>query len=144
MLLRDRIHFCWQNKISQLQRIQQMENVLKPSLNTSDQCHIFNVVENSSRNIFNKQKAIHSHIFSWLHDQQNRVSSAPASESTNFVLSLSKHTHTDSEEAVLAKDLSFLVTYPHSILDMTCAVESVVPKLHRLWVWNSDGRSGPC
>jgi hypothetical protein len=106
-----------------------MEKDLKSSLNTSDQCCIFTAVESSFRNIFNKQKATHIRTFSWLDEQQNRVSSALASEPTKFVLILSKHALTDSEEAVLAKDLSFSVTYPHSILDMTCAVESVVPKL---------------
>jgi hypothetical protein len=33
------------------------------------------------------------------------------------------------EEAVLMKGLNISVTYPHSNMDMTCAVESIVSKL---------------
>jgi hypothetical protein len=53
----------------------------------------------------------------------------PASASKKFILILSKYVLTDTEEAVLMKGFNFLVTNPHSNLDMACAVESVVSKL---------------
>jgi hypothetical protein len=86
-------------------------------------------VESFCRNIFNKQKAIHIRNFSWLHDNQNKVSYASTLDSTKFVLNLSKHGLTDSEEAGLKKGLNFLVMYQHPNLYMACAAESVVPKL---------------
>jgi hypothetical protein len=61
---------------------------------------MFTAVESSFRNIFNKQKAIHIRKFSWLYDQQKKASFAPTPDSKKFVLNLSKHTLTDSEEAV--------------------------------------------
>jgi hypothetical protein len=46
-----------------------------------------------------------------------------------FILNLSRHVLTDYEEAVLLNGLNFMVTNPHSNLDMACAMESVVLKL---------------
>jgi hypothetical protein len=46
-----------------------------------------------------------------------------------FILNLSKHVLTDSEEAVLMRGLNFLTTNPQSNLYMACVVESVVLKL---------------
>jgi hypothetical protein len=57
------------------------------------------------------------------------VLSTSASDSKKFILNLSKHVLTDSEEAVLMKGMTFSVANPHSNLDMACAVESVVSKL---------------
>jgi hypothetical protein len=56
----------------------------------------------------------------------------PVSASNKFVQNLSEHTVTDAEEAVLMKGLNFSMTYPHSNLDMACAVESVVSKLPQI------------
>jgi hypothetical protein len=69
-LLRDKIHFHCHNKVSQLQRIQHLENFLKSSVNNSEQHLIFAVVESSFRNIFNKQKAIHICKISRLHNHR--------------------------------------------------------------------------
>jgi hypothetical protein len=127
------MHFCWHNKASQLQKIQQLENFLNSSVSNSNQQLIFTAVESSFRNIFNKQKAIHIHKLSPLNNHQNKVLSTPASDSKKFIRNLSRHVLTDSEEAVLMKGLNFSVTNPHSNLDMAYAVKSVVSKLHRLW-----------
>jgi hypothetical protein len=86
-------------------------------------------VESSFRDIFNKQKEIHIHNFSSFYDQQKRVSSDTTSDSKKFILNLSKHIFTDSEEAVLVKGLNFLVIYPLSSLDMASVMESVVSQL---------------
>jgi hypothetical protein len=53
----------------------------------------------------------------------NRTS---ASDCKKFIVSLSKHVLTDSEEAVLMKDFNLSVVNPHSNLDVACAVESIV------------------
>jgi hypothetical protein len=55
--------------------------------------------------------------------------STTASYSKKFILIFFKYVLTDSEEAVLMKGLNFSVTYPHSNLDMVCAVEPVFPRL---------------
>jgi hypothetical protein len=81
--------------------------------------------------MFNKQRATHILKFSKLKGQQKRVPATAPIESKKFVLNLSKHVLTDSEEAVLQKGLNFPVRYPQSNLDMACAVESVIPKLPR-------------
>jgi hypothetical protein len=52
--------------------------------------------------------------------------------SSKVLLNLSKHTLTDSKEAVLKKGLNFAIAVLHSNLDMACAVESVVSKLPAL------------
>jgi hypothetical protein len=57
-LLRDRIHFHWRNKASQVQKIQELENFLKSSLINSGQQRIFTAVESSFRKTFNKQKRL--------------------------------------------------------------------------------------
>jgi hypothetical protein len=44
--LKDRTHFHWHNKASQLQKIQKLGNLLKSSVNNSDQQLTFNAVEN--------------------------------------------------------------------------------------------------
>jgi hypothetical protein len=59
-------------------------------------------------------------------DHQDRISSAPTCDSKKFVLNFSKHTVTDSEEAVFVKCLNFLITFPHSNLDKTYASEYVL------------------
>jgi hypothetical protein len=92
-----------------------------------------------SLDIFNKQKAVHIHKFSLLNNQQNKVLSTTASDCKKFIVSLAKHVLTDSEEAVLVKDLNFSVANPHTNLDVACTVESSTD-----WAWNSGGRSGPC
>jgi hypothetical protein len=126
-LLSHSIHFHWRNKVSQLQKIQELENFLKPSLINSGQQRIFTAVESSFRKIFNKQKQTDIRKFSALNNQQDRPT--PVSASNKFILSLSEHILTDAEEAVLMKGLNFSVTYPHSNLDVACAVESAVAKL---------------
>jgi hypothetical protein len=55
-ILRDRIHFHWNNKASILQKIHQLENFLRSSVSNLDQQRIFTAVESSFRNNFNKQK----------------------------------------------------------------------------------------
>jgi hypothetical protein len=87
--LKNRIHFHWHRKVSQLQEIKHLENLLKPSSNSDQHC-IFTDVQNYFRKIFNDQKVIHVHKFSGVYHQQNRISSASTSDSTEFVLSLSK------------------------------------------------------
>jgi hypothetical protein len=125
-LLRDRIHFHWHNKVSQLQKMQQLENICKSSSSNSDQHRIFTTVGSFFRNILNKQqKVIHICKFSWPYDQ-NSLSSAPILDSKKCILNLSKHILTDAEEAVLIQGLNFLVMHPHSSLQMACAVVSVV------------------
>jgi hypothetical protein len=89
-------------------------------------------VESSFRKIFNKQKENHIRKFSVLNNQQNRVLPTPASASEEFILNLSEHILTDSEEVVLMKGLNFSVTYSHTNLDMACAVKSVVSKLPQI------------
>jgi hypothetical protein len=128
-LLMDKIHFHWHNKISRLQKIQQLDEFLNSSVSNSDQERIFTAVESSFRNIFNKEKATHIYKFSLLYDQRNKVLSASASDSRKFILNLSKHVLTDSEEAVLMKGLNFSVAKPRSNLDMACAMESVASEL---------------
>jgi hypothetical protein len=54
---------------SQPQKIQQLENFLKPSPSNSNQQRILIAVESSFRNIFNKQKAIRIRDFSLLTNQ---------------------------------------------------------------------------
>jgi hypothetical protein len=50
-----------------------------------------------------------------------------SSDHKMFVLNLSKHVLTDSEETVLKKILKFAITKPHSIVDLACAAEVAVP-----------------
>jgi hypothetical protein len=45
-----------------------------------------------------------------------------------IILNLLRHVLIDSEVAVLMKGLNYTIGNPHSNLDMTCAVESVVPE----------------
>jgi hypothetical protein len=100
-----------------------MEDVIKSSVNAQDRQFIFTAVDSSFQNIFNKQGATHILKFSKLKDQQKSVPATALIESKKFVLSLSKHVLTDSEEAVLQKGLNFSVRYPQSNQDMACAVE---------------------
>jgi hypothetical protein len=130
-LLGDRIHFHWNNKASQLQKIQELENFLRSSLSSLDQQRIFTAVESSFRNVFNKQKGIHIRKFSMLKNQHDKVRSTPVPVSKKFVLNLSEYVLTDSEESVLLKGLNFALANPVSNLDMACAVESVVSKLQQ-------------
>jgi hypothetical protein len=58
-LLRNRLHYQWQKKTSQLYEIRQLEEFFKSSVNRSDQQRIFTAVESSFKKIFNKQKDIH-------------------------------------------------------------------------------------
>jgi hypothetical protein len=125
-LLRDRIHFHWRYKPSQIQKIQELKNFLKSSMINCDRQRIFTAVESSFRKIFNKQKHTHNQKFSALNIQQDRPT--PVSASNKFVLNLSEHVLTDAEEAVLVKGLNFSVTYPHSNMDMACA-----SSFRRLW-----------
>jgi hypothetical protein len=105
-----------------------LENFLKSSLINCDQQHIFTAVKSSFRKIFNKKKQqTHIRKFSVLNNQQNRPT--PASASKKFILNLSEHILTDSEEAILMKGLNFFITHPHFNLDMACAVKSVVSRL---------------
>jgi hypothetical protein len=62
-------------------------------------------------------------------NQNDKVRSPLAPMSRKFVLNLSEHVLTDSEEPVLTKDLNFAIAKPHSNLDMAYSVESVVSKL---------------
>lgn len=71
---------------------------------------------------------IHVWKFSLLNNQHNKVLPASASYSKKIILNLLRHVLTDSEEAVLMKGLNYAIGNPHSNLDMTCAVESVVPE----------------
>jgi hypothetical protein len=105
---------------------------------------MFTAVESSFRHIFNKQKAIHIHKFSWLYDQQNKASSAPTPDSKKFVLNLSKHILTDSEEAVLAKGLNFLLHIHTPTWTWHVPWNLLFRSFHRLKAWNSGGKSGPC
>jgi hypothetical protein len=66
---------------------------------------------------------IHICKFSWLYEQQNRVSFASTLDSKKFVLNLLKHSLTDPEGAVLVKG---------HILDMARAVE-LFQSFCRLW-----------
>jgi hypothetical protein len=68
-------------------------------VNSSDQQRIFTAVESSFKKIFNKQKDIHIRKFSHLKSQQNRASTTPAPASKKFILNLSRHVLTDSEES---------------------------------------------
>jgi hypothetical protein len=121
-LLRDRIYFHWHNKAgnkaSQVQKFQQLENFLRSSVSHLDQQRIFTAVDSSFTNMFRKQRMIHIEKFSLLNSQQNKVWSTSASDSKIFVLNLSKHALTDSEETVHRKGLNFAVAKPHYNLDM--------------------------
>jgi hypothetical protein len=64
-----------------------------------------------------------------LNSKQNKISPASSSDSKKFVLNLSKHVLSDSEDTVLRKGLNFAVAKPHSNTDMACAAESVVLNL---------------
>jgi hypothetical protein len=130
-LLTDRIHFNWNNKVTQLQKIQGLEDFIMSSADILDQQRIFSAVDSSFRNIFNKQKVTHIKKSSRLNGQQKRVPATIITDSKKFILNLSKHVLTDLEEAVLQKGLNFSVRNPHSNLDIACAVESVIPKLPR-------------
>jgi hypothetical protein len=109
-------------------KIHELENLLTSSVINSDQQCIFTAVKSSFRKIFNKQNATHIRKFSVLTNQQNSVLPTPASTSKKLILHLSEHILTDSEESVLRKGLNFSVTYPHSNLDMACAVKSIFSK----------------
>jgi hypothetical protein len=43
--------------VAQLKEIQQLEDVIKSSVNTQDRQRIFTAVDSSFQNIFNKQRA---------------------------------------------------------------------------------------
>jgi hypothetical protein len=99
------------------------------SLRNSDQQRIFAAVENSYKNIFKKRKVIHIPKFSLLYNQQNKALCTTTSYSKKFILNLSRHVLTDSEEADFMRGLNFVVTNPHSKLAMARVVQSTVLKL---------------
>jgi hypothetical protein len=87
-------------------------------------------VESSLKHHFFKQKEIYIRKFSVLKDhRQITKTSKPIHGSEKFVVSLSEHVLTKSEESVLKKGLNFAITDRGSNLDMVCAAESARSKL---------------
>jgi hypothetical protein len=123
-LLTDRIHFHWNNMVSQLQKIQQLENFLRSSVSSLDQQCIFTAVESSFRNVFNKQKGIHIRKFSMLKNQHDKVRSTPGPISKNWAL-ISQNMSLQTVKSHPMKGLNFAIANPHTNLDMICAVESL-------------------
>jgi hypothetical protein len=83
---------------------------------------------------------IHIHKLSMLENHRDQVGSGPASGSKKFPVNLSKYVLTDHEESVLRKSLNFTIVNFLFDLDISCAVESVIPKLPPIFViefkWN--------
>jgi len=69
----------------------------------------------------------------------SRVTSV-LSESKKFVFGLPEHVFVDGEKAVLRKDLNFVVSFPHSNVDMVYLVASLVPQVSWHWAWRTDGK----
>jgi hypothetical protein len=81
------------------------------------------------RNICNKQKAI-TYVNSLYSATSRTESHLPQLVIPQNISSIFRNVLTDFEAALIKKGFTFLVTYPHSNLDldMACTVESVVSK----------------
>jgi hypothetical protein len=106
-LLRDRIYFCWAKKSSLIQLIRKLEDYLRGIGGQVDQQPIFTAPESSFRHASHEQKINHIRKFPILNSE--RVKNLPTSSSNHkkFVINLSKHVLSDSEEIILKKGLNF-------------------------------------
>jgi hypothetical protein len=74
-------------------------------VDANDKNRIFSAVNSSFSKIFYKQKALHIKKFFGLVNQQKPTPKSVPPEANKFVLNISDHVLTQSEEAVLRKGL---------------------------------------
>jgi hypothetical protein len=103
-----------------LNQLNKLETHLRGTVGQVDQQRIFTAVESSFRHAFYEQKINLIQKLSMFNSKQSKIlpASSSDSDSKNFILNLSKHVLSDSEETVLRKGLNFAVSKPHSNMDM--------------------------